>query len=303
MRTTRRFTPNLLRRWEEIGRGEGKQEDYQPWHQVTRGDPSSRGRSHIINWAMTGRQHHLLSDGEVVSFYFATMLPGVVDIREQFPLSRERRQHELCIYDAFSTPGMYPGTVEISNEIGVRHPVISNRVHEEMWHLTTDLLVTQAIEGKKLSLLAISVKPRDWNRERRAIELLKLEREYWVRRKIQWLLITPEQYSKQVADCLRRTAAWVSSYATPSLESMYRCQKLVANHAGESLTFVLMVISQEFETNMHGAQILFWKSVWRGLIPLDLRRGWRPTEEIALLSREDFLALNPLVSGRSACLI
>lgn len=302
MRTTRRFTPNLLRRWEESGRGDGIHEDYQPWHQVTRGDPSSRGRSHIINLVMTGRQHHLLSDGEAVAFYFAMMLPGVMDIREQFPLCRESGQHELCTYDAYSAPGKYPGTVEISNENGIRHPVVSNGVNKELWHLTTDLLVTQKIESGKHLLLAISVKPTEWNRNR-AVELLKLEREYWTRRNVQWLLITPEQYQKKVADCLRRTASWVCSYADPSVESMHRCLRVVARHTGESLTQVLRAISQELEIIMHGAQVLFWKSVWRGLIPLDLRRGWRPTEEIVLISQEEFLELNPIVARRSTCLI
>ncbi len=303
MRTTRRFTPNLLRRWEEIGRGEGKHEDYQPWHQVTRGDPSSRGRSHIINCALTGRQHHLLSDGEAVAFYFATMLPGVMDIREQFPLSREGSHHELCAYDVFSASGSYPGTVEISREIGVRHPVIRSGINQEVWRLTTDFLITMSIERRRHSLLAISVKAWDWNIGRRTIELLKLEQEYWARRNVHWLLITPEQYLKQVGDCLRRTASWVCSYLDPSVESVNRCKRVVARHAGESLTQVLRAICRDFEISMHGAQIMFWKSVWKGLIPLDLRRGWRPTEEVVLISQEEFFELNPLISRRSACLI
>lgn len=82
MRKGQHFTPKRLRKWIEEGRGTGSGEAYQPWHQVTRADPGSRGRSHLIN-SKQGRLHHFLSDLEFIAFSFATMLPGVVDIQER----------------------------------------------------------------------------------------------------------------------------------------------------------------------------------------------------------------------------
>ena len=137
MRTTRRFTPNLLRRWEEEGRGDGRKEDYEPWHQVTRGDPSSRGRSHIIYWVGTGRQHHFLSDGEAVAFYFSAMIPGLIDIREQFPLQTKEWRHELCEYSVLSPSRLYTGTEDIAKKIGVRHPSLVDGENKELWRLST----------------------------------------------------------------------------------------------------------------------------------------------------------------------
>lgn len=77
MRKGLRFTPARLEKWRDAGRGTGTGADYQPWHQVTRSDPGSRGRSHLINWRF-GRLHHLLSDQEMVAFAFASMLPNLV---------------------------------------------------------------------------------------------------------------------------------------------------------------------------------------------------------------------------------
>lgn len=77
MRTTKRFTPDVLDRFRREGRGTGVYTEYIPWHRVSRGDPASRGRSHLLNWR--GRQRELLSDGELVMTLFVTMLPGIDD--------------------------------------------------------------------------------------------------------------------------------------------------------------------------------------------------------------------------------
>ncbi len=62
MRTEKRFTPKVLERFRREGRGTGTYSDYTPWHRVSRGDPSSKGRSHLIVWM--DRQRELLSDQE-----------------------------------------------------------------------------------------------------------------------------------------------------------------------------------------------------------------------------------------------
>ncbi len=93
MRKTKRFTPDLFDRYKELGRGTGTFEHYMPFHRVGRSDPSSRGRSHLERWR--GRAHELLSDGELVTFLFATMLPNIVDIHKDASIAFERFYESL----------------------------------------------------------------------------------------------------------------------------------------------------------------------------------------------------------------
>lgn len=300
MRTTRRFTPRLIRRWRDIGRGEGRLSAYSPWHQVTRGDPASRGRSHLLTWAKTGRLSHFLSDGELIAFYFATMLPGVVDIREQFPLAIERDSHELSLYSTAHLAGTHPGTVEIFRDASAKHPELKHQGDAELWHLTTDLLITRCLEGI-WSLLAVSVKPDVEDLSARARELLLLEQRYWEARGVSWLLLTPGQYDMRVGKSLQRSAPWVMSGEQTAKADWERCAAVVADLEGVPLTQVLKAVAASFAGDMAAAQQVFWQSVWHGQLPLDLRRGWRPEEPVRLLDMEAFYALNPLWSGRSAC--
>ncbi len=300
MRTTKRFTPSLLRSWKAKGRGTGDRQTYLPWHQVTRGDPASRGRSHLISWHRTGRLCHFLSDGELVAFYFATMLPGVADIREQFPLSLQAAPHELSAYSASYLATSFPGTQEIALRLGVKHPALKHLGDKEPWNPTTDLLVACQIR-ERWSLLAVSVKPDANALSERAMQLLQLEQTYWRERNVPWLLITPSQYDQRVGRCLQRTAPWVISEQQASEGEIGRCREVAFSLVGYELSTVLNAISSTLSVGMEWAQSVFWQSVWRCDLPLDLRRGWRPQEPIALLNNQAFVDLNPLAARRSAC--
>jgi hypothetical protein len=122
MRTTKRFTPAVLARFERQGRGTGTYEDYSAWHQVTRGDPASRGRSHLLNWK--GRLIHLLSDGELGEQLFATMLRDLDDSLEQHKLTLDDSPHPLLAYGAPVSDELFPGTLRLAEELGIRHPKV-----------------------------------------------------------------------------------------------------------------------------------------------------------------------------------
>lgn len=153
MRKTPRFTPRILNRFEAEGRGTGTYKYYLAWHQVRRADPSSKGRSHLQKWRC--RQHDLLSDQELIAFLFSTMHPHVCDIREQMPLQLASSRHELCAYnvDTVSTP--FPGTKEIAEQLGMKHPILRYNGESAHWVLTTDLLLTLPNQhgGKERSLV------------------------------------------------------------------------------------------------------------------------------------------------------
>jgi len=295
MRTTKRFTPAVLRRFERQGRGLGTFDEYLAWHQVSRGDPASRGRSHVQLWE--NRQLDLLSDIEWTCTLFATMDPEVVDIRPQFPLSLGTSQHELSAYMADYTGLQAPGTQEIAARLGIAHPTVTGQGERSAWVLSTDLLLTLDKHGDK-SLLAVSAKPEEGWRTPRQIELFSIEQAYWHARGVQWLLITPAQYSKSVGLTLRRTAAWALG---PSVsENDLGLATIVATRLQcRSERLVLETLHQLLK-NMDKAQRALWQVIWSGQMPVDLDRGHRNHLPLHHVPLERFIAQNPLRSGRSA---
>lgn len=297
MRTTKRFTPKVLDRFRAQRRGTGIFDDYKPWHRVSRGDPASRGRSHLQRWQ--GRQHELLSDKEWVGLMFAIMTPHVVDIREQFPLSIEPSRHELSNYD-IRIVGDFPGTDKIARKLGFKHPRTHGDGQSVPWVMTTDLLITFELASGEKQLLAVAFKAAGEEYKKRTHELLALEKAYWQERNVEWLLITPQQYNHQVALRLRDS---IPHALSPSADAglIAKALAVTIQHQGYSLTRILQEIIP-FAGDMTAAQGAFWQGVWQGIIPVDLRRGWRPHLPVHLLPHEDFLDLNPIASRRSAWL-
>lgn len=296
MRTTKRFTPRVLARFFSEGRGTGIYENYIPWHRVSRGDPSSRGRSHLQ--MCNGRQLELLSDGEWDEIFFAAMLPNLKDIREQFPLSIEFGRHELADYVVDAPTGQYPGTVAIADQLAITHPTISSGDEIVNWRPSTDLLLLLLRPDGTLELLAVAIKPTaELTKSMR--RLLSIEKAYWDARQIPWLLITPEQFDRRVALTLRCSMPWaLGDQVTTNDKAIAAAVALKAS--GRSLTYVLESISGVLDADLDRAQRAFWQAVWTGSIPLDLRRGWRPHLPISLLPAKDFWEQNPIASRRSA---
>lgn len=295
MRTTKRFTPAVLRRFAQQGRGLGTFDDYTAWHQVSRGDPASRGRSHIQLW--NGRQHDYLSDGEWIVGLFATMVPGLLDIRTQFPLSLEPGRHELAAYSADFFNTWAPGTRELARRLGIPHPAVRQHSEKADWVPTTDLLLTvQTKRGPRL--LAITDKPNDEWKNPRPRELFAIEQAYWTAREVDWLLITPAEYCKAVGLTLRRTAEWALGPSANDKELrtamavahrlLYRSERLVI----ETLAHLL--------GDMGRAQHALWQAVWSSRLPFDLNRGWRNHLPLRPLDLKAFHAQNPITSRRSA---
>lgn len=298
MKTQKRFSPELLDRFRRLGRGEGEYEKYIPWHRVGRSDPSSYGRSHL--WRRLDRQHELLSDLELIVFYFSTMLPSVVDIREQFPLKLLNAKHELD-KPRWKRPWSnihYPGTQQIALQMSARHPKVSSKDRSASWVMTTDLLITLKSPQGCDELLAVSVKPNGEVDDGRTHEKLAIEREYWKLRQVPWLLITPALYHSSVADTLRITTGWAFSKAA-SDSGITHVAMSADQLNGRSLTYAYETLAGYFG-NRETARDAFWQAVWCGRLPIDMRRGWRPHEPIRILSSEDFWRLNPIASRRTS---
>jgi TnsA endonuclease N terminal len=297
MRKTKRFTPTVLARFAREGRGEGTYTDYLPWHRVSRGDPSSIGRSHLLFW--NDRLRELLSDIEADVFRFATALGSqIADIREQYKLSTESATHELRAYDVRVSEDLFKGTLELAKEMGIKHPKTNGDGTSCGWVMTTDLLVTLRGADGSHSLLALSDKTKE-KLKPRPISLLALERAYWQARGVQWLLITPSLYDDAVAMTMRRVAQWALGEAvTP--EDIQVAIDVATSTIGHSLTHVLTELSQRIGADNDRHQRALWQAVWYGRLPVDLRRGWRPHVPLRFITADDFKAQNPVLSRRTA---
>lgn len=296
MRTTKRFSPRLLDLFRERGRGTGTYGSYIPWHRVSRSDPASRGRSHLIAWR--GRHVELLSDGEFTAFCFSTrLITAKNDLREQFPLSQERSPHELTAYDARFHMRKYPGTLEIAKNLGIKHPLVHGGGLTVSWVMTTDLLLMLRTDDGTCTLLAIAVKDRSLL-SKRALALLTIEEAYWNCRGVPWLLITPSLYHPQVAETLHRTWQWALQIPV-SEQHLLAAETAIHCWQGNSLFYLLHKLSQEFKS-LSQAQHAVWQVIWSGRTPIDFHRSWRPHIPLQLLSQAQFDQLNPILMRRSA---
>lgn len=253
------------------------------------------GRSHLQQWR--GRQRELLSDQELVAFLFATMHPDVVDIREQFPLNLQTCRHEVNSYQVGSNSGKFPGTIELAEQLKMKHPIVREHGAVAPWIMTTDLLLTLRAPGG-FRLLAISVKPSNVWTGTRTKALLALERQYWTARSVPWLLITPPMYNELVADFLKGYSGWALKDTGSEQLIAWLCKR-ADEFDRRDLTSVLQKV-ERYCGSLELAQNCFWGAVWTGRLPFDLQRSWRPSSPLRLLPLAKFWELNPVISRRSA---
>lgn len=149
-------------------RGEGTGANYSPWIQVREMTRDLGIRSLVIDWK-TGRQVHLLSLNEVHWYYITRWRDDVIDIREQFPLDKEK-------------------TDWIADHLHVQEPA---------GVMTTDMLVTYLDENGIKKEKAYSVKNSYKDvfgdisdpKVLRRVELLRIEMAYWRLKNIDYEII------------------------------------------------------------------------------------------------------------------
>lgn len=297
MRTTH-FSPALLNRFERQGRGRGTGPEYEPWHQVRRAEPASRGRSHLIS-GLLNRLHHFLSDVELAVFALILMLDPE-DLREQFPLALECHPVERLAYQASSTLVWSPGTLELAAKLEVKHPVTRGQGVVANWVLTTDLVATLKLPNDQKSLLAIAVKHAEELRNKRTRDKLRIEREYWTRQEVTWLLVTPEMIPHEVTETIKASMQWMLAPA-PRFDSLKPLLSGLADELhGLNFTNALRHLEQRLVVTLSEAQALFWRGVWAGVIRLDLTVPLRPASPVRILSPEAFREQNPIALRRTA---
>lgn len=166
------------------GRGQGIGEKYLPYFFVR--DVPSCGRSHRIYSRVNGRVIHLLSDIEYAHCLLFDMDHSIIDIREQFALSRA-------------------DTIRIAETLGYRHP--KDPKSDTNAVMTTDLVVTyQNIPMRKHR--AVAIKPASELAKPRIQEKLQIEKLYWVEKDIQFQILT----ERDIPPYLKRSLQWLRQY-------------------------------------------------------------------------------------------
>jgi hypothetical protein len=185
---TNRWTEDKIARYYAEGRGSGELTNYKPW--LTVQNVPSSGRVHRIKGWTAQRIHHLLSDLERDYFYLLDWSDSVIDIREQFPLEREK-------------------TLTISESKKIKHPDDSETKTPLVF--TTDFFVTIR-KNATIEYLARTIKPSQLLNDPRIIDKFEIERQYWKDLKVDWGIITEKDLPKQIC----QNISWVhSSYELP----------------------------------------------------------------------------------------
>lgn len=286
------FLKSDIERFFREQRGQGIKESYTPWHKVKRGDPSSHGKSGRYDYR--GRQIHVLSTIELQTFLFSTMLQGIYDIREQFPLALNPSLHEAHAY-ARGYGRFFPGSLDIAQKLELKHPKLRDG-SQQPWVMTTDILITTMISGR-LNFIAVACKSKKPLQGSRAWQLLYIEKRYWEERNIPWLLITPDLFDKAFADTLRSYRQFgLDQYVNPSLMHAMHEELLSGNPSYIDLCKSLRIKGYPKEE----IERAFWSGYWAGDLPVEVRVRFQPLSPIRLIPKDIFLNLNPILAGRSA---
>ena len=245
----RRPSTRIVEHWISAGFGQGKGIAYKPFMFVR--DVASIGASNMVKSWATGRTHHYLSRQEFKVHLVAEYSTSILDIREQFALLP------------------WDETQSIARKLGIKHPKYPGTVTPTV--ITTDLLLTMK-RSDGMELIAISVKfTKDI--EPRVLEKLLIERLYWKRRGIRWILATEKSIPNVRAENLQFFEMALNddraqeSGVTPARFS----QRFEANHTHD-LCFndILSKTSQDLNVDVRTGHALLGTAVWKRASRIDI---------------------------------
>lgn len=233
-------------------RGQGEHADYRPW--LTVQDVPSRGRCHRIFCDKSGRTIHLLSDIEKRVFTAAWWREETVDLREQFPLDREK-------------------TRWIAARLGVRHPRDPKTGVDIV--MTTDVLATVRT-SRGIEYHATSAKHGDDLKTLRTKEKQLIEKIYWgesnfkihtpakdmpVYRNLDWI------FSADGA------AAHVERH--PAFEETLLALRAIIGRDGQTVNQACMRVNDQMGGSICATSVLR-RAIYRRLIAVDLHAWYLP---------------------------
>ena len=234
------------KRFLKEGKGQGDLSLYKPW--LTTHDFPSLGTVTRVMGRVTNRVHHLLSKLEFQCFLYLESLPGIEDIKEQYPLPLEHTQL-------------------IASRLGINHPYVNGYPYV----MTTDFYFKQFNVWH-----AIQVKPSSVLNDSRVQEKLKIEKAYFDKIGVEWRLMTEKELNKDLADNL----LWLNAGA--SLEQLIPNQRLqqeleeafIELYSDMTIPFhtILKEIDHVFNFSIGTGMQLFKSLIKSRKITLDLTR-------------------------------
>lgn len=267
-----RFSVEKQQRWRAQGRGMGAGAEYQPWHQVRRGDPASLGRSHLILIDEFSRQMHLLSDAERLALMCVWRLAGITQIREQYPLSQS---YEWVKDEAPDNPlggRLLPGTATVAALLNIRHPKVQSEkgAKSGLWQMTTDLLVDIYDSNMGPEKIAISVK-RETRTTARTNEKIKIEKQYWKVRNARFYKYNFSNLCKaQIVSIQSMDSYVLPGPALPSQILDQTAEALAQEHPYKIKHALNCIAETLSTTDLLRCQCALWQAVWTGRYPVAL---------------------------------
>ena len=167
----RKPTTKNVEGWIRAGFGQGDGTAYKPFKFVR--DIPSPGLSNTVKSQVTGRIHHYITRQEYKVHLLCEYCPSIIEIRERFALLP------------------WGETQAIANKLGLRHPRYWGTATPTV--LTTDLLLTKK-HSDGIELVAVSATLTK-HLTPQTLEKLLIERTYWNRRGVSWILVTEKNIS------------------------------------------------------------------------------------------------------------
>lgn len=240
---------------------------YKPWNTIRQSHTYGQGQE-ILN-RLDDRTIHLYSRGERQLFVLIEAMPNVIDIKEQFPLPLNE-------------------TLNLASELNIRHPGAYKERFENdgiipAKTMTSDLVATFRQPDNEEKTIVYSFKyqrsldylanPRT---AKRAWDKLKLEREFWERQGVEWVLMTEQCYSPTYIYNLEFLK---ECFEYPELldvsDEFYQLfiksfRQYEDKYAIYTLRHILEKLSDELNLELFHAQALFQKAAYFKDLKIDL---------------------------------
>lgn len=240
---------------------------YKPWNTIRQSHTYGQGQE-ILN-RFNDRTIHLYSRGERQLFVLLEAMPNVIDIKEQFPLPLNE-------------------TLDLASELNIKHP---GAYKERFEHdgiipaktMTSDLVVTFRLLNNEEKIVVYSFKYQESldylanpRTAKRTWDKLKLEREYWQREEIEWVLMTEQCYSpiyiynlEYLRECFEYPELlYVSDEFYQLFIKSFR--QYDDKYSVYTLRYILEKVSDELNMGLFHAQALFQKAAYFKDLKIDL---------------------------------
>jgi hypothetical protein len=241
---------------------------YRPW--VTVRASRTYGQGHIIHSARFGREHHLLSRGERLPFFFFERDLTVVDILEQFPLPIYETM-EIAKQHNVVHPGAYKERKKHDNKIPAKTMTTDFLVIRK---LATGEIVSQPYSFKYES--ALDIQQNDIRKYQRTRQKLRIEEVYWETQGKALRLITEMDFDKTEIYNLEFFREYLEYSDFTKVDKRFKSvvQLRLIKHFSESpmatLKQHLVALANELNVNAFQVLCLFQQAVYEFDFNLDL---------------------------------